>query len=897
MSPDPGVRLYRLLLALYPAEFRRHYQDEMVEFYRDRRAAAGTGLISGVQLWLRLVADVLASAVAEHATAFSIRVRRPTRRENTMDTLIQDLRLALRGLARAPAFTVVVVLTLGAGIGAATAIFTVVNAVLLKPLPYRHGERTVVLWNAKAEGPTYNAFSPAEYFDLTAVHAFDAVVSIRGQSSTIIGDGAEPERLSAYVVTPNVFDLLGVPPALGRTFRTGDGVPGTERVIVLSHSLWMRRFGGDRAVLGRQVNVGGFVRTIIGVMPPGIGFPDAPLGFLRERADLWIPTTMEQYRADSRGNQYLAVVARVRDGITPAQVAAELETVSSRLRVAFPNYYAGPNVRVWRYAAVGLRDQMVGSVRPALFVLAGAVALLLLIACVNVANLLLARGALRQRELAVRLALGADRARLLRQLLTESTLLALGGGGLGVLLARVGVPLLLRLDDGHIPRLQGTGLSGTVLGFSVLVSLATGLLVGLMPALQQSGTELRGALGEGSRGAGDGRERRRLRSTLVAAQVAMALVILVAAGLLGRSFAALTRVEPGFRAQGVLSLTVSLPRSRYDSATKIVAFLGQLTPAVAAIPGVSEASGVYPLPLGGEGWSGSFDVEGLTPGPGDAEPHAEYSVALPGYFHTMGIPLIAGREFSAADTRAGPRVAVVDERLAAKYWPGQSAVGKRVNAGEDAGVWATVVGVVGHVHRASLIQEGEPQLYVPFAQHVETTLTLIVRTGADPAALSAALRGALRAVDKDLPTGQLRTMDQLLAGATARQRFNMLMIGVFAVVALGLASVGLYGVMSYLVSQRTREIGIRIALGGQPGDVRRMVVRESLVISVSGLLVGATMSLALSKVVSRVLFGVRATDPATYLAIALLLLLVAALASYGPARRATRVDPLVALRE
>ena len=897
MSPDPGARLYRLLLRLYPGEFRRRYQEEMLEFYRARRHAAGSGPGNGMRLWLRLVADVFASAVAEHGTALSARLRRLTRRENTMDTLIQDLRLALRGLARAPAFAAVVLLTLGAGIGAATAIFSVVNAVLLKPLPYSHGERTVVLWNAKTEGPTYNAFSPAEYFDLTEVRAFDAVVSIRGQSSTIIGDGGEPERLSAYVVTPNAFELLGAPPLLGRTFRSGDGIPGTERVVVLSHSLWMRRFGGDRGVLGRQVNIGGFVRTIIGVMPPGIGFPDAPLGFLRDRADLWIPTTMEQYRADSRGNQYLAVVARVREGVTPAQVAAELETVSGRLRNAFPNYYAGPNVRVWRYAAVGLRNQMVGSVRPALLVLTGAVALLLLIACVNVANLLLARGALRQRELAVRLALGANRTRLLRQLLTESTLLALGGGGLGVLLAWIGVPLLVRLDGGHIPRLEGTGVSGTVLGFSLLVSLSTGLLVGLVPALQQSGTELRGALGEGSRGAGDGRERRRLRSMLVAAQVAMALVILVAAGLLGRSFAALTRVEPGFRPQGVLALTLNLPRSRYDSAAKIITFFDQLTPSVAAIPGVIEASGVYPLPLGGEGWSGSFDVEGLTLGPGDAEPHAEYSVALPGYFYTMGIPLIAGREFSAADARAAPRVAVVDERLAAKYWPGASAVGKRLNAGEDTGVWATVVGVVGHVHRANLIQEGEPQLYVPFAQHVETTLALVVKTGGEPAALSPALRGALRAHDKDLPSAQLRTMDQLLAGATARQRFNMLMIGVFALVALGLASVGLYGVMSYLVSQRTREIGIRIALGGQPGDVRRMVVRESLLISVSGLLAGAAVSLGLSRVVSRVLFGVRATDPATYIAIALLLLIVAAAASYGPARRATRVDPLVALRE
>ena len=894
-----GERFYRLLLRLFPGAFRRRYAAEMIDFYRARRAAVRGKAVAG--LWLRIVMDVIGSATLEHADTArfnpSNRVRR-TGREATMDTLKQDLRLALRGLGRAPGFTAVVLITLALGIGANAAIFSVVHAVLLKPLPYQHADRIEMLWHSNRTGRTYNAISPPEYFDFKEqLRAFDAVVAIRGQSSTILGDGGEPERLSAYVVTPNLFEALGATPAMGRSFRPDDGAAGAEKVIIISDGLWRRRFGADPKILGRTVNIGGFIRTIVGVMPREVGFPDAPLGFLRNRGDFWIPSDYESARATGRGNQYIAAIARRRADVTEAAARADLELVSARLRAAFPDRYGEPAVMGWRMTTVPLRDQMVGSVRTALWVLAGAVGLVLLIACVNVANLLLARGALRQREVAVRLALGANRGRLLRQTLTESTLLSLGGGLLGVLLARVGVPLLLHLDRGNIPRIDGTRLSGTVLGFAFGISLLTGLIVGVVPALQQSRTDLRGALGEGSRGAGDGMRRRRLRSALVAAQVAMALVVLVAAGLLGRSFAFLQRVEPGFSPGGVVSLTLNLPRTKYDSAAKVTAFFDQVTPALAAIPGVVEVGGIYPLPLSGEGWSGSFEVEGLTTGPGDAEPHAEYSVALPGYFHTMGIPLRAGREFAPTDTRGAPRVAVVDERLAARYWPGESAVGKRINAGEAAGNWATVVGVVGHVHRSGPTQESEPQLYVPFAQHVETTVSLVLRTNGDPGALAGPIRGVVRTHDPDLPTAQLQTLNELVTNATARQRFNMLMLTVFALVALGLASVGLYGVMSYLVSQRNREIGIRIALGGQPADVRRLVLRESLWISVGGLVAGAAASLALSRLLTGLLYGIKPIDVPTYAGIGALLLTVAALASYGPARRATRVDPLVALRE
>ncbi len=895
MSRSPGERLYRILLRLYPEQFRRRYQAEMLEFYRDRRAAVGTGVRAKLRLWALLLADVVATAATEYGTLVTAGFHRPPRRERIMDTLLQDLRLALKGLARAPAFTAVVLVTLALGIGANTAIFSVVNAVLLKPLPYTEADRVAVVWHRNSTGLTYNAESPPEYFDLKEqLRAFDAVAAVRGQSSTIVGDGGEPERLSAYVVTPGFFDILGARPAMGRGFRADDGTAGAEKVILISHGLWRRRFGGDPDILSRKVNIGGFIRTIIGVMPVGVGFPDAPVGFLRDRADFWIPSDYESLRGEGRGNQFISVLARRGEGVAKGAGQADLDLVSARLRSGFPDRYGEQAVKGWKFVTVPLRDQMVGAIRPTLLVLVGAVGLVLLIACVNVANLLLARGALRQREVAVRLALGAGRARLLRQMLTESTMLAIAGGGLGVLLAWVGVPLLLHLDRGNIPRIDDTRLSGTVLGFSLGISLLTGLLVGVVPALQQSRTDLRGALGEGARGSSDGPGRRRLRSALVAAQIAMALVILVAAGLLGRSFAALQTVDPGFSPAGVLSIEVNLPRVKYDSSSKIVAFYEQVVARAALIPGATAASAIYPLPLGGDGWSGSIEVEGLVPNPGDPEPHAEYSVAMPGYFRTAGVPLKSGREFTSADAREAPLVGVIDERLARKYWPGQNPIGKRFKGGDD---WTTVVGVVGHVHRAGPADEGEGQIYMPLAQYAQRGMAVVVHTAGDPTVLMPALRQAIRAQDPDLPTAGIQTMDQLVIRATARQRFNMLMLAVFALVALGLASVGIYGVMSYLVAQRTREIGIRIALGGQPKDIRRMIVRESLVISVSGLAVGALVSLALSRAVASLLFGIQATDPPTYISIALLLLTVAAAASFGPARRATRVDPLVALRE
>lgn len=819
-------------------------------------------------------------------------------RERLQDLRI-DLKLAIRRLRRGPLFTFVAVLTIALAVGANTAIFSVLDAVLLRGLPYRNADRLFMVWNNTAQSRgDHTADAAPEYLDLKAqLRAHDAVAALYPQPSSLVAEGGEPERLTSYVVTPNIFDLLGATPALGRGFGGDDGTPGAPRVVILSHALWARRFGGDPAILGKTVNVAGIPRTVIGVMPPGIRFPDAPLSFMREPADLWIPSTLESARGDSRGNQILGVIVRRAQGVSDAAALADVNAVAARWRQAFPERYANENTKTWRLDLVSVRDEMVGSVRTGLVVAAIAAGFVLLIACVNVTNLLLARGAARQREVAIHLALGAGRARLIRQLLTESAVLGLGGGVAGLFLAWVGIRVLLALDNGHLPRLGDARLNVAALAFSLALSIVTGLLVGLVPALQQSSRELRASLSEGSRGATDSRSSHRLRVSLVVAQIAMALVVLVGAGLLARSFQALRSVRPGFVAADVLTMQLTIPRAKYDSAGKVVRFYRQLAEQASALPGVAEVSGGYPVPMGPDGWSGSFSVDGEPAGPNDPAPHAEYGVAMPGFFHALRIPLIAGREFAATDTRDAPLVAIVDEALARAHWPGQSALGKRVSQVGATGPWATVVGVVGHVHKSGPQSDGEPQIYLPHAQSPQTTLSLVVRSTAPLATLGQPLRAVVRTLDAELPISRMQPLETTVARATAKERFNTALLGAFGLAALLLASVGLYGVMAFLVSQRTREIGIRMALGGAPGSIRSMVLREGLWIAGGGLVIGTVVSLIAARAISGLLFGIAPNDPTTYIGIASLLMLVGAAASYGPARRATRVDPLVALRE
>ncbi len=900
MIPDRLPLQRRLRRAFFPVSIEREIADELrahIELQTRRYIAEGMS-----EAEARTAARIRFGDV-ERVRAECKDIRDDMEARMSRAELGQELRMdaafAVRTLRRAPLFTTVAVATIALAVGANTAIFSVLNAVLLHSLPYRHAARVEMIWNSYSRTTaSYTAVAVPEYFDLkTQLRAHDAIAAVRLQPSALLGDGGDPERVNAYVVSPNIFDLLGAKPALGRSFGGDDGAPSATRVIVLSHALWMRRFGGDPSVIGKTVNLAGFVRTVVGVMPEDVRFPDAPLDFLRERADLWIPTTWDNLRGDARGNQIIGVVARRASGVSDARAKADLDAAAAQWRVDYPQRYASENAKDWSLASVPLRDQMFGSVRRSLVVIAVAVGFVLLIACVNVANLMLARGATRQKELAIRLALGAGRMRLIRQLMTESGVLAVVGGLLGLLLAWLGVRVLVRLGADELPRIAGTSIDGTVLLFSLALSVVTGLVVGVVPALQQSSDGAREGLNVKAVGiAGRARGGERLRLVLVAAQVAMALVVLVGAGLLGRTFIALQRVRPGFSADNVLSVQLTLGRPKYDSAYKLVNFYQQLLAKSSTAPGVLHVSGGDPLPMSGDGWSGSYQVNGEPSGPNDPIPHAEYAVSLPGFFQTLGIPLRSGRDFEPTDTRDAPRVVIVDELLAKRHWPGQNPIGKEINSGGSASWWR-VVGVVGHVYRAGPQSEGEPQLYLPYAQNAQTTLSIVARGNGPASALVQPLRSAIRALDPDLPIARVRPLSDLVSSATARQRFNATLLGIFALTALFLASVGLYGVMAYVVSQRTREIGIRMALGGQPSSIRWSVLRQGLFVSFAGLAIGLLLSMLTSRAISGLLFGVQPLDLPTYLTIAGLLLAVAVLASYGPARRATRVDPLLALRD
>jgi putative ABC transport system permease protein len=883
---------------------REHELDAELAFHLEmqvrRYIAAGLDPQSARAEALRRLGNV--DDVRQECRAITQGLETHMRRTAWWQGIRQDIVYAGRVLRRAPVFTATTVLTIAIGIGASTAIFSVVNDVLLRSLPYSGADRVVLIWNSYAPtGLTQASVAAAEFADIREAHgAFESVAAVSRQTLSLVaacGGGAacEPENVNGYAVSANLFDLLRVSPQLGRPFAQTDGLTGAAPVVLLSDALWHRRFGADRSILGRSIELGGQPRTVIGVMPASVRFPDAPLGFLRERADLWVPFNWEQRRGDNRGNQNLAVVARVRDGLPVARAQTDLNTIADQFRAQFPRRYAGPD-KHWRLVAISLRTQMVGDVRPALVALLGVVGLLLLIACANVAHLMLARGVARRRELAVRSALGAGRARLVRQLVIEAALLTAAGGGAGVLLAVLGLRVMLQLDPTGLPRLDGPTLDGFVLAFSVGATTVTGVLLGLAPALRHSRVDPQAALGDGARGTDASPLRRSLRSFLVVAEVALAMVVLVGAGLLVRSFAKLERVQPGFDPSATAVFKVALPRARYDTAARQVGFFQDLAQKLAVLPGATQASGVYPLPMSGDGWSGSFFVEGQPVPTGQREPHAEYAVALPAYFKTLRIPFLAGRDFTALDDEKAPPVVVVDDVLARRYWPGQAAVGKRLSTDSVSGPWATVVGVVGHVHNAGPQEEGEPQLYLPVPQQMATMLYFAVHSAGAPESLLPETRGAVNAIDAKLPIAKLTLMTDIVDRAVARQRFNMLLFAIFGGVALALAAVGLYGVMAFLITQRVREIGIRLALGGQPGRVLRQMIGEGMAMAIVGVGLGLALALALSQAVAGLLFATEPTDPITYGAIAALLVTVALVASYLPARRALHIDPVDVLR-
>ena len=813
-----------------------------------------------------------------------------------MDRIRQDVRFAVRTLVRSRGFAVVAALAIAIAIGVNTAIFSVIDAVLLKPLPYAGADRIVALWNSYGDlGPNRAPLAPAEFADMREqTRSFSEIAGFTDRSVNFTGSD-DPVRLQGFAVSPNFFQALGVTPMLGRAFTPDEGRAGGDAVVVLSYETWRARFGGEVGVVGRSITLNGTPHTVVGVMPRGIRFPDDRSWFFPQRPDLWIARDWMEAREDSRGNQFVRTIARLAPGASVESAAEEMRVMMTRFRAAFPDRYA-PTTG-WHLVAVPLTEQIVGPIRPALLVLAGAVGLVLLIACANVANLLLARATGREREIAVRTSLGATRARLVRQLLTESVLLAAIGAALGTLLAIWGIDALTAIAPLDIPRLDEATVDGRALAFSATLALATGVLFGLAPAVHQSRPDITAALADGGRGGSAGARSRRLRGALVVGEVALSLVVLVGAGLLLRSMHRLTDVHPGFRAENVLTFHLALPPAKYPRAVNIFPVHGQLAERLAALPGVEAVGAVNPLPMSGDGWGASFDIEGRPVAPGEQLPHAEHASVRGDYFTAMGIPLLEGRTFTEQDIREGPGVAIIDSTLARVYFPGENPIGKRINpAGGDDSTWNTIVGVVGHVHNGGLRDAGEPQLYIPALQHPGFSTYFTVRTRGDPVALASAVSAVVRGIDPEQPVAKVRPMSELLAAATARERFQLVLLSIFAGAALLLATLGIYGVMAYAVALRTREIGIRIALGAAPRGVLVLVVRQGLRLAVGGVLVGALLALGSSRLLRGMLFGVSPTDPVVFGTIAMLLVLVAALATYLPARRAARVDPVTALR-
>ncbi|MGH9162798.1 MAG: ADOP family duplicated permease [Vicinamibacteraceae bacterium] len=808
--------------------------------------------------------------------------------------IAQDLRFAGRMLARSPAFTVVALCTLALGIGATTAIFTVVNGVLLRPLPFPEPDRLVVVRERSADVDPATPVSPQTYADWRArARPFERIAAVRHVPMNVVGRG-EAEQLPCLQVTGDFFSILGVPPLLGRTIRSGEDVEGGARTVVLSHAFWQRRYGGSRAVLGRQISINEESHEIVGVMPAGFSFPGhhAELFVALQIGSPWAPL------GDT--GRSLSTVARVHRGAGLQTAQAELEAVTAQL--ARERSWAKSD---WSATIVPLIDQAVGSVRPALLVLFGAVLCVLLIACANIANLLLMRATARTREMTVRTALGAGRWRLVHQLAVECLLLAGAGGIAGVGLARIGVPIILSMfpETLPLPRAAEIGMDHRVLLFTMLVSIGAGLCFGLVPAFRVSGANAADALRSGGRTVVAGASR--ARALLVVTEVALALLLVIVAGLMARSLAHLYRTDLGFRPERVLTLQMGLFSSKYMEPSRRVAVLDEILERVRALPGVAAAGSIHFLPLSGIRSSTSVRrLDQPAPAPGERGPGAAVSVITPGYLHAMGVPLIAGRDFNAGDRLATPRVALVNQALVRQFFSSDTPLGKRLrvewggsHTGRKGPPEFEVVGVVGNVRHDGPHLPPEPYVFLSHRQEASFTAALVIRTAADPLAIAPAIRHQIRQVDPEQGISHVRTMETVVADSVARPRLQAVLLGAFGTLALVMACVGLYGLMSYSVAQRAREMGVRLALGAAPSSIRRLVVGEGLRLTAAGLLVGFVAALLLTRYLATLLYGVTPSDPAVFIAVGALLLTVAMTACYLPARRATRIDPAHVLRD
>ena len=809
---------------------------------------------------------------------------------NILADLWQDLRYALRTLAKNPAFTSIAIVAIALGIGANTVIFSAVNAVLLRPLPFKNPEQLVMVWeNAAHLGFPKDTPSPANFLDWQKqAGSFSGMAAMVERSFNLTGVG-EPERLDARRVSANLFELLGVPALIGRTFVPDDDKPGTH-VVVLSYSLWQRRFGSDPSVIGRAITLNGESYTVIGVMPRSVQLPSS--GTWKDQ--VWVPISFPADEAASRGSHFLEVIARMKPGITLKQAQTEMDTIAARLAQQYPDHNKRRGAVV-----VPLHEQIVGDIKPALLVLLGAVGFVLLIACANVANLLLARAAVRQKEIALRLALGASRSRLTRQLLTESVLLAMFGAGFGVLLALAGIRALKTFIPAATSQVQTINIGARVLIFTVVVTVLTGIAFGLAPAIQASHLDLNDTLKEGGRDSAGISKGNRARSFLVIGEVAVSFVLLIGAGLLINSFVHLRNLHPGFRADHLLTMQVDLSEVKYPNLERRASFFDEVIRRVRALPGVQSAACASNLPLKYNGGSTTTSAEGIPDPPPDQRPDVVFRAIGPGYFGTMGIPIIRGRDFTDHDKANSKDVVVISEKTAQHFWPGQDAIGKRLKPGlsKSDSAWREVIGVVKDVRQNDLIAPPKMQMYFTYRQLKEfPPNALVVRTSIEPMSLAGSVRDAIWSVDKDQTVSDIDTMDHIVSEAIARQRFSMLLLGIFAALALVLAAMGIYGVMSYSVAQRTHEIGIRMALGARRADVLKMTVNQGLKLVSIGMMLGLAAAFLLTRVLASLLFGISATDPITFLGISLVLLAVAILASYFPALRATKVDPIIALR-
>ena len=901
---DPGALWIRALLRLFPRQTRRDYGEALLTAYLDQREDLRQSHSPATAPWvlaattLRTGWQVARAGVAERWSQRNHR-RRVTKREDGKEamlaTLIADVRYALRGHRKRPGLAVLAIITLALGVGSSTAIFSVVNGVLLRPLPFpQAGELVSIQVNSgmgSSEG--FYGLSEPEYLDFEGqVSSFSEVAVIEGREVTM-GDSASTRRIRILQSTASLFPLLRVDPLIGRAFTRDEDVPGAPRLAVLSYGMWQTEFGGDRNILGRSITIADAPVTVIGVMPAEFEFPapeyDAYTQLQLDREDPW-----------ERNNHYLGAVARLSPGTTLDEARAEVEVMAARATEDYPVYYPNTGLRV---QLQGYQESIVGGVKTALYVLLAAVGFVLLTVCVNVANLLLARGEVRKRELAIRGAIGASNRRIARQLFTESLFLAVLGGFAGMIVALVGVRALLAMAPASVPRLDEIGIDFIVLGFSLLATVATGLLFGVMPALQAGRQDVQEALKEGGGERGSTASRQPLRRTLVAAQVMLAVVLVTGSGLMLRSVANLYAVDMGFETEDILTLRLTPRSAVYDTGEKTVAFWEELLARANSLPGVRAAAATYSLPMTGRSNSWSILIEGH-PAANIGEAPAELiQQVTPGYLEALGLTMVEGRWFTHEDDASSPPVVVVSEAMARKHWAGEDPIGKRMKVFSPGWPWLEVVGVVKDVRHRGPGQEPRPRWYVPHAQAYRSAYTsplpmaVAVRAEADPTSLVGPMRALIEELDPSIPISEIRTMDQILAGSMGNERFVMTLLTVFGLLALFLAAVGVYGVVSYTVSRRTHEIGLRMALGARGQEVLGKVMREGLGLAVLGIGLGLAASLLFGKVFESLVFGIEPTDPLTYLSVAGVLLVSVALASLLPARRASRISPVRALRE